>query len=312
MAKKVTEQHIYQAEIDERMVPEKHKGSGIYGEHIARYSAVEELVRGKSVLDIASGSGYGTFQLAKFAKSIVGVDVSEDAILYSRKHYASNNIVYVKGDGKRIPADDHVFDVVVCFETIEHLDDYHVFMAEINRVLKPDGLLVLSTPNDKEFAEGNHFHLHEFENDELLALVRQYYKYVKPYYQATWIGNIIGTYENMTAEWESKVLFRQLKAIDPDKFLYFYFLCSNREITESIETQVSMSQHWSDRSIVEKNQLTADHIRNLENIIVNLRADAHTYKKEYKNITNELQSVYASKRWRIVSRIVNTVRRKNV
>lgn len=263
-------------DVDERMVPAKHKGSGIYGEHIARYQAATGIVKGKIVLDIASGSGYGSHILAQSAKEVIGVDVSKDAIEYSKKYYASNNIRYLKGDGSVIPLEDNSVDVVTSFETIEHIKDYIFFMEEVKRVLKADGVFILSTPNELEFAEGNHFHLHEFEQEELSSLAKKYYANVEHYFQSTWKGNLIGRKKDMSTEWEKEINVNQLDPIEDERFLYFYFLCSDREIDEVIRPVFTISQHTSDRQVHEKELLTKNHIHNLEALI-----DA--YKVENKN-----------------------------
>jgi ubiquinone/menaquinone biosynthesis C-methylase UbiE len=260
-------------DVDERMVPAKHKGSGIYGEHIARYEAASGIVKNKVVLDIASGSGYGTYIISQHAKQVVGVDVSKDAIKYAANTYGSKNISYKLGDGKTIPCADNFFDVVTSFETIEHLDDYKNFMKEIKRVLKPDGLLILSTPNDLEFAEGNHFHIHEFAQDELLSLAKEYYRNVEEYYQSTWKGNLIGRKEDMSSEWSATISVDQLHPIPNEKFLYFYFLCSDRKITEKVKQRFTISEHVSDKLIHNKNSLTENHIQNLEKELKSLKKD---------------------------------------
>ena len=132
----------------ERMVPEFHKGKLIYAEHTSRYKCAESLVKGKLVLDIASGSGYGTQMLAQVASKVYGVDNNEEAIKYARKNFSAANIEYKLGNGEMIPMEDDSVDVVVTFETIEHIQDHTRFLREIKRVLKPDGLLLISTPND--------------------------------------------------------------------------------------------------------------------------------------------------------------------
>jgi ubiquinone/menaquinone biosynthesis C-methylase UbiE len=267
MAKKAQTAVSVNNDVDERMVPSKHRGSGIYGEHVARYMAASDIVKGKAVLDIASGSGYGTAILAEYAKSVVGVDVSQDAINFAKKEYPGENITYKKSDGKTIPFKDNIFDVAVSFETIEHLEDYNFFMQEIRRVLKSNGLFILSTPNELEFAEGNHFHLHEFKQDELIELTKKYYNHVEPFFQSTWTGNLIGKKEEMMNEWQKETTVHQLEPIAQEKFLYFYLLCANRPIKETVATRFTISQHSSDRAIQEKNVLTQNHISNLEAII---------------------------------------------
>jgi 2-polyprenyl-3-methyl-5-hydroxy-6-metoxy-1,4-benzoquinol methylase len=271
----------------ERMVPEFHKGNEVYGEHIARYMAAQEITKGKRVLDVASGSGYGTALLAKTAKHVTGVDVSEEATTYASEHYGGGNITYLTGDGISLPCADEEFDVITSFETIEHIENYKAFMDECSRVLKEDGLFLISTPNELEFAEGNHFHIHEFEHDELLKLVKKYFKYVKPYYQATWVANLIGDSSLTEKEWEQKIELLQAAPIKPKQLLYFYFLCSNRPIKESIMPLGVLGQHYSERQKVaaeSKQKLTDQHIVNLEAKIVQLEQSLSTVlnSKSYK------------------------------
>ncbi len=236
----------------ERMVPEFHKGTLTYAEHVTRYSCALDLVKGKVVLDIASGSGYGTKMLAESAAKVYGVDVNEVAVNYARKHYGKNNIEYRVGDGESISLPDDSVDVVVTFETIEHIKDYKKFIKEVKRVLKPDGIAIVSTPNDLEFAEGNHFHLHEFEYSELVSLLKKDFKNIKPYFQATWKYVAVGTEEDFSKESDITTRLTNMAPLAKDKYLYFYLLCSNREITETVLPVAAIGEHYSDRQLVQQ------------------------------------------------------------
>lgn len=245
----------------ERMIPAYHKGKLVYGEHIVRYEAVLPIVKNKTVLDIASGSGYGTEIIATQAKKVFGVDVDKEAVKYATLNFGRKNIDFLLGDGKDIPLEDGTVDVVTSFETLEHIEDYNHFMAEVKRVLKPDGLLVLSTPNDVEFPEGAHFHLHEFEKKELESLVSKYFTNAKPYFQATWIYNAILTESQMSTEVLVDIPTRNLAPVNTDKALYFFMLCSNRKISEEVLPLSAISEHWSTRKALEHNQEMDAYIR---------------------------------------------------
>src|SRR4051794_25160393 len=128
----------------ERMVPEASNG-GTFWEHIERYRFSLPYVRGKRVLDIACGEGYGSAALLKGgAKAVTGVDVAEEACAHAREKYGVNAIV---GSAEAIPLPDASVDVVVSFETIEHVPNMNAFMAECHRVLVPGGRIIISTPN---------------------------------------------------------------------------------------------------------------------------------------------------------------------
>src|SRR5690242_21358219 len=102
----------------ERMVPEFHKGQLIYAEHLTRYASALPVVAGKTVLDIASGSGYGSQLLASAAAQVYGVDLDADAVAYAQKNFGSDNIEFRIGNATAIPLEDASVDVVVTFETI--------------------------------------------------------------------------------------------------------------------------------------------------------------------------------------------------
>ncbi len=235
----------------ERMIPELHKGKLIYAEHMTRYMSASDLAKGKVVLDIACGTGYGSQLLAGSAKKVYGVDVDEATVAYAQKKYPAKNIEYIVGDGERIPLDDNSVDLVVTFETIEHIKDYKQFVREVARVLKPDGLAIVSTPNDLEFIEGNHFHLHEFKYKELIGLLKTSFKNIDSYFQATWKGVSIGKESFFTKETDASMPLYNFAPIKPEQYLYFYLLCSNREITEKVEEFAALGEHYSERRMVQ-------------------------------------------------------------
>lgn len=241
----------------ERMVPAYHKSKIVYGEHIVRYTAARELVKNKKVLDIASGSGYGTAELAKTAAYVTGVDVNQDAIAYAKRNYGKTNVNFILGDGVTIPLDTDSVDVVVSFETIEHIEDYKFFLKEVERVLKPDGLFVLSTPNDVEFPEGNHYHIHEFKEKELVSLVKRSFKTIDMYYQGTWLYNALLPINMLGSEWEDMLMTMQTAPIKTIQSVYFYLLCSNNKKNPHLAPLSAISEHYSARS----RELHADEIR---------------------------------------------------
>lgn len=147
-------------------------------EHWHRYAFARRFVAGKRVLDAACGEGYGTSLLAAVAASAVGVDIDAATIAHAGAHYGSGpRIRFVEGSCTRLPLPDAAFDVVASFETIEHLDaaDQPKMLAEFARVLKPDGLLVLSSPNKRLYSDArgyvNEFHRHELYRDALSELL---------------------------------------------------------------------------------------------------------------------------------------------
>ena len=291
----------------ERMVPEFHEGGLIYAEHITRYLAAQPIVKGKVVLDIASGSGYGTKMLAQTASFVYGVDNNEMAINYSGKKYGAKNIKYLVGDGESIPLDDNSVDIVATFETIEHIKDYKKFLDEIERVLKPNGLAIVSTPNDLEFAEGNHFHLHEFKYKELVDLLKKHFPNIESYYQSTWKYVSIGTEKELESDVSGKIL--NLTSKTADQHLYFYLLCSKRKITETVDYIGALGEHYSDRMLHELHENTANKIENLHKKNTNLIKQLENEQSEKAVIENRLNEIEVSRAWKAANK-ARTVKAK--
>src|SRR5579871_6100322 len=163
----------------ERVIPGQ-VDADLMNEHLARYAFAARLARGKRVLDAGCGAGYGSAELAKAAAGVLGVDQSEEAVAFAREHYRLPNLNFVCGSVGALPHPSASFDLVVAFEVIEHLDEWHEFLLEMRRVLSPGGQFIVSTPNKAYYAETreqagpNPFHRHEFDfaefRDELGAV----------------------------------------------------------------------------------------------------------------------------------------------
>jgi SAM-dependent methyltransferase len=192
--------------------------------------------------------------LAQTAKHVYGFDADADAVAYATERFGAPNISFKVADAISIPLEDDSVDIVTTFETIEHIQDYEKFMAEVKRVLKPGGLAIVSTPNDLEFAEGNHFHLHEFVKDELLSLVGRYFHNVEEYYQATWKYVAIDRLEALQAPGPLVRPILNTAPLKEEESLYFYFLCSDAPITEMIEPVSALGEHYSERALILNDQ----------------------------------------------------------
>jgi SAM-dependent methyltransferase len=148
-------------------------------EHFHRYAFALQLVRGKTVLDAACGEGYGSALLAAVAAGVTGVDLSPEAISHASDRYQAGNLSFRSADCLALPFADDSFDCVVSFETLEHLADHDGLLREFRRVLKPDGFLLLSSPDKAVYSEQmqnrNEFHVKELYRGELEALLSRHF-----------------------------------------------------------------------------------------------------------------------------------------
>jgi 2-polyprenyl-3-methyl-5-hydroxy-6-metoxy-1,4-benzoquinol methylase len=153
----------------------------IYSEHLVRYKLAARIVAGKKVLDIACGTGYGSAMLAEAGAEVLGADISPETIHSDTEAYAGrNNLSFMLADVENLPTEwTGKFDIVVSLETIEHLKSPDQYLKNLKRVLKPGGLLLLSTPNIKVFGQQNPYHFHEYEEMELKNDLEQYFAQVK-------------------------------------------------------------------------------------------------------------------------------------
>ena len=167
----------------ERVIPGK-VDPDLFNEHLARYVYARGFCSHKRVLDTGCGVGYGCCHLAETAHSVVGIDNDIGAIRYARGHHSRLNVEYLVGDCQALPFQSETFDVVTSFELIEHLPDVEGYLAEVQRVLKPQGVFVVSTPNRPVYAEhrrgdANPFHIREWDFNEFASLLRRYFRFVQ-------------------------------------------------------------------------------------------------------------------------------------
>jgi 2-polyprenyl-3-methyl-5-hydroxy-6-metoxy-1,4-benzoquinol methylase len=170
----------------ERLIPELNKGSAFYYEHLARYLFTSQIVNEKVVLDAGCGVGYGSYIMATYgkAKKVYAVDLSQDTIKYAQSKYSNKNIKYNQDNVEELKTiTSQIIDVAVSFEVIEHLNDQEKFLRQIKRVLKNDGIFVVSTPNKYTYPSGNHFHTKEIYPEEFSLLLKKFFKNVSFFHQ---------------------------------------------------------------------------------------------------------------------------------
>ncbi|MBX2958854.1 MAG: class I SAM-dependent methyltransferase [Flavobacteriales bacterium] len=156
---------------------EINKVSPWWGEHLHRYEEILKSFSGtETILDIACGSGFGTHLLAtKTEGKVYGGDLSSDAINLCQKTWRKNNLSFQIMDGTNLCFEDDYFDIVVSFETIEHTTEFNKMINEFKRVLKPNGIIYLSTPNiiinSPSGIVTNPYHTQEWNYEEFIEIL---------------------------------------------------------------------------------------------------------------------------------------------
>ncbi|RLI48415.1 MAG: hypothetical protein DRP09_21470, partial [Candidatus Thorarchaeota archaeon] len=218
----------------------KVSGFEIHYEHLHRYAFATQFVKGKDVLDMACGEGYGSYMLSKEANYVIGIDIDEKIIKHANNKYAQNNLKFVQGSILEVPLKNKKFDVIVCFEALEHIEEHEKFLFEVKRLLKDNGIFIVSTPNKYIYTDRrnykNPFHCKELYFEEFKNLLKRYFKKVSFLGQRVFpVSNIweIGRNdykkysEFCIAQETSGFIFVNKKTKAP---MYFIALVSNKEL----------------------------------------------------------------------------------
>ncbi|SMG46602.1 glycosyltransferase [Paenibacillus aquistagni] len=199
-------------------------------EHLQRYASVTSLVKDKVVIDAACGEGYGTKILSNYASKVIGIDISSEAIRHAKNKYSQDNIEFIEGSIERLDLPSGSVDVFISFETIEHVDEttQHSFLNEIKRVLKHDGILVISTPEKSRYTDArsyiNPFHVKEFYEAEFHEFLGRYFSHINFYFQGF---EIISTITNQQSKSLTNINHEDNNSHDG---MYIIAICSNQHL----------------------------------------------------------------------------------
>lgn len=221
----------------ERFIPEER--GAIWYEHWHRYCAALGASRGKRVLDAACGEGYGSSFLATVAESVIGIDRDSAAIHHALSRYAQRpNLRHVQGSCTALPLADASVDLVVSFETIEHLAGQEAMLEEFRRVLTPAGALIISSPNKAIYSEetgyANKFHVRELTRDEFGAMLSARFP------QQAWYGQRVLAHSMLWREQGPRTPAAELIALNEDRVealsapappMYFVVVCGGEAAT---------------------------------------------------------------------------------
>ena len=175
---------------EERFLPEVMSDQLIEAEHHARYRFAGAVVSGRRVLDAGCGVGWGSQVLLDYgAGSVDEVDIDESAITELIRRCPAGR--FVQADLTNLPFPAHHFDVIACFEAIEHVEDPLRGLDEFRRVLAPGGIVLVSSPNPGVYPAGNPFHLHEFKPQELLSAMQERFQHTELWRQHNFMASAL-------------------------------------------------------------------------------------------------------------------------
>jgi len=311
----------------ERFLPWAKEATVAY-EHLHRYLWAANLVKDKRVLDLASGEGYGSNILAAQASFVCGVEIDSEAVHHSAEKYRRPNLQFLQGDITRVPVvEDRSFDVIVCFEAIEHIEEQEHLLQEVVRLLKPDGLFIVSTPNKKVYRSGpeepNPFHVKELTLEEFGALLGGHFSDVRYLGQRVHPGSTlwpIGESDGQAGvEFAIARVDAEFRKIPWEQRVaeYFVAVASNGSV-KSIAGSVLMDH--SDELLQEKDRdreklqtqlaqrdeaLTwrAGQVDVLEREKKELLDGIESVRRDAAGLREELASIHASRAWRLISRL---------
>jgi SAM-dependent methyltransferase len=257
----------------------------IWYEHWHRYVFARPFVRGKRVLDAACGEGYGSALLAGEAHSVLGIDIDEAAIAHAHARYDGRpNVRFAAGDCTALDLPPASVDVVVSFETLEHVHAQQALIAGFARVLADDGVLLVSSPDKRTYSDisgfRNEFHVRELYRDELLALLAPVFPHVVLYGQKLLFQSAIwaldGAPQTVSTATSSAQEPQDGLGYDP---LYFIAVCSKRPLQLALpgvalfgDREESVYQHYNGE--VRKNMAAGARLAQLEAELAALRGSS--------------------------------------
>jgi ubiquinone/menaquinone biosynthesis C-methylase UbiE len=290
----------------ERFDPATMGGQMVEAEHVCRYLWAAPLAEGRRVLDAACGTGYGSAILAGAgAASVTAVDRSEDALRRARRA-ATEGVRHERADLAALPFEDGAFDLVVCFEAIEHVDDQDRVLDELVRVLAPGGVLAISSPNRDVYIPDNPHHTHEYLPDEFFAALRGRLAHVRLLRQRNWIASSVMEDAQFGAADRSRLEgmgVRNLTGYRPGQEIFTVALASDGELPApeslTVLTHLEELRKW-----VEWNQHVEGVLKEAERqlavipVAARLQAAAEA---ERDRLHQELTALTRSLSWRVTA-----------
>lgn len=238
--------------VPERFVPARMRGELVEAEHLARYHFAARYAMGRRVLDAGCGTGYGAALMAAGgAARVTGVDRAA-AIVEDARAECPPGVELLEGDVRDLPFDDGTFDLVVCFEVIEHIEHPEEALRELARVVSPNGLVMVSSPNRDVYVPGNPHHVHEYTPGELRAALEEHLPHVTLRRQANLVASCLMPDEiaaSDDAEPVADLELRKCVALEPGAETYTVAIASHAPLrldrgSVAVATGVTEVRRW--------------------------------------------------------------------
>jgi 2-polyprenyl-3-methyl-5-hydroxy-6-metoxy-1,4-benzoquinol methylase len=253
----------------ERFIPEFMGGQLIEAEHVIRYALAAEVCKGRKVLDAGCGVGWGTELLwGAGAESASGVDLSPDAIENARARVPGAD--FREGNLADLPFGDDAFDLVVCFEAIEHVEQQEKVFDELVRVLAPGGILMVSSPNPRVYPAGNPFHIHELVPEELVEAARRRLKNVRLLLQHEQMASMLVQGDALEVGRSDEVLLRVVRPLRSGSDPYSVIVASDGELPE-LPTIVGSAPSVVQEQLAERTQILTQAAERLRTFVEEAR-----------------------------------------
>jgi GT2 family glycosyltransferase/ubiquinone/menaquinone biosynthesis C-methylase UbiE len=323
----------------ERFIPSEIVNADEIGiEHLHRYHSIIPFIRNKTVLDIACGEGYGTALIGKYAKNVTGVDKDETCIEWASGHYAASNnkLNFKQGTVISIPLDNNTIDVAISFETIEHLNEaeQRLFMQEIKRVLKPEGMLIISTTNTEVYSTSQdqasqpQVKVKEFKKEAFRSFLQEYFNYTYHFeqgYEA--VSAITGDELNETKQLQVYNWNKELRSVNRK---YLISLAAGKEVADTAALSSAVIQvdkdFWGMMDYIRSLQKEQEQLKNTsqelveekedpshllsqanarlaekEGMITDLNHKLITLHQQLDELNNKLSEIYSSEGYKLLS-----------
>jgi SAM-dependent methyltransferase len=311
----------------ERFLPWINESALAY-EHLHRYAYAAALVKGKRVLDLACGEGYGSKMLAETASSVIGVDIDKTIIDHAAEKYGSPALQFVRGSMTTVPIpEDHSFDAIVCFEAVEHIEAHDALLCEVKRLLCPAGIFIASTPNKALYRDAaqfqNPFHVRELYFRDFQELLERHFRNVSLLGQRIHPGSSIWPLrpagKNGFAGFVVERLETEFRFITDDKRDPLYFLAVASDSPDLVPAGLSILLDHSDAHLKEARELEQMR-RKLEEAYnacweretAALMAELSLTQGRLELANQELAAIHNSPEWRFASWLRRLFGKRNV